>query len=307
MEVTMEKEVKLKTDEEKKAALEAALARVRPVVKANVEKDNSVMGRLSKIANATPEKEQENGKKKDKKPLSLDELAKKQADLDKKAKENGVEPISKKSKKDEKEDDKENSKYKDKKKDKEKEDPVAKKEKEMKEMFSKVKLPSGMEIRQEGPSWVLLSKDGKQRTDITDVMNTIDKFNRNVDEANEQNRMQNAAQSGVDKAVNVNKKDEGLKVNETNDKVKVVGEALPNVKDIDGKQVFPPEDLKKVAETAINFSDDLRVLEAMKREAKRLEEEAKERRKKNDRDSDERNAKDAQRMQQQMQKMQNSM
>ena len=43
----MEKEVKLKTDEEKKAALEAALARVRPVVKANVEKDNSVMGRLS--------------------------------------------------------------------------------------------------------------------------------------------------------------------------------------------------------------------------------------------------------------------
>ena len=87
----------------------------------------------------------------------------------------------------------------------------------------------------------------------------------------------------------------------------MVGEALPNVKDIDGKQVFPPEDLKKVAETAINFSDDLRVLEAMKREAKRLEEEAKERRKKNDRDSDERNAKDAQRMQQQMQKMQNSM
>lgn len=305
MEVTMEKEVKLKTEEEKKAALEAALARVRPVVKANVEKDNSVMGRLSKIANATPEKEQENGKKKDKKPLSLDELAKKQADLDKKAKENGVEPISKKNKKDEKVDDKENSKDKDKKKDKEKEDPVAKKE--MKEMFSKVKLPSGMEIRQEGPSWVLLSKDGKQRTDITDVMNTIDKFNRNVDEANEQNRMQNAAQSGVDKAVDVNKKDEGLKVNETNDKVKVVGEALPNVKDVDGKQVFKPEDCKIIAEIAINYSNDLRELEAMKREAKRLEEEAKERRNKNDRDSDERNAKDAQRMQQQMQKMQNSM
>ena len=191
------------------------------------------------------------------------------------------------------------------KQDKEKEDPVAKKE--MKEMFSKVKLPSGMEIRQEGPSWVLLSKDGKQRTDITDVMNTIDKFNRNVDEANEQNRMQNAAQSGVDKAVDVNKKDEGLKVNETNDKVKVVGEALPNVKDVDGKQVFKPEDCKIIAEIAINYSNDLRELEAMKREAKRLEEEAKERRNKNDRDSDERNAKDAQRMQQQMQKMQNSM
>ena len=100
MEVTMEKEVKLKTDEEKKAALEAALARVRPVVKANTEKDTPVMERLAKLAKAEPEKEQENGKKKDKKPLSLDELAKKQADLDKKAKENGVEPISKKNKKD---------------------------------------------------------------------------------------------------------------------------------------------------------------------------------------------------------------
>ena len=82
---------------------------------------------------------------------------------------------------------------------------------------------------------------------------------------------------------------------------------MPNVKDIDGKQVFKPEDCKIIAEIAINYSNDLRELEAMKREAKRLEEEAKERRKKNDRDSDERNAKDAQRMQQQMQKMQNSM
>ncbi len=305
MEVTMVQEVKLKTEEERKAALEAALARIRPVVKANVEKDNSVMGRLSKIANATPEKEQEKAKAKDKKPLSLIDMAKKQADLDKEAKKHGVEPVSKKSKKDEKEDNKD--KEKDKKKDKEKEDPVAKKEKEMKEMFSKVKLPSGMEIRQEGPSWVLLSKDGKQRTDITDVMNTIDKFNRNVDEANEQNRMQNAAQSGVDKAVDVNKKDEGLKVNETNDKVKIVGEALPNIKDTDGNQVFKPEDLKKVAETAINFSDDLRELEAMKKEAKKLEEEANNRLKKNDRESDERNAKDAQRMQQQLQQMQKSM
>jgi alpha-beta hydrolase superfamily lysophospholipase len=91
MEVTMEKEVKLKTEEEKKAALEAALARVRPVVKANVEKDNSVMGRLSKIANATPEKEQEKAKAKDKKPLSLIDMAKKQADLDKEAKKHGEE------------------------------------------------------------------------------------------------------------------------------------------------------------------------------------------------------------------------
>ena len=295
----MEREVKLKTEEEKKAALEAALSRVRPIVKANVaDKETSVIGRLSKLANAPLEKEQEKDKEqnKNKKPLSLIDIAKKQADLDKEAKKHGIDPTSKKAGKDEKEDAKE--KEKDKKKDKEKEDPVAKKEKEMKEMFSKVKLPSGMEIHQEGPSWVLISKDGKQRTDITDVINTIEKFNSSVDEANEQNRKHNAAQSGVDKAVDVNKKDEGLKVNETNDKVRIVGEALPNVKDVEGKQVFAPEDLKKVAETAINFAEDKRLLEAMKKTAKKLEEEANERRRKNDKDADERNAKDAQKMQQ---------
>lgn len=294
----MEREVKLKTEEEMKAALDAALARVRPVVKANVEKDNSVMGRLSKLANAPLEKEQEKDKEqnKTKKPLSLVDIAKKQADLDKKAKEHGIDPGYKKNKKDEKEEDKE--KNIDKKKEKEKEDPVAKKEKEMKEMFSKVKLPSGMEIRQEGPAWVLISKDGNLRTDITDVMKTIEKFNSSVDEANEQNKKHNAAQSGVDKAVDVNKKDEGLKVNETNDKVRIVGEALPNVKDADGKQVFAPEDIKKVAETAINFAKDERLLEAMKKTAKKLEEEANERRRKNDRDADEKNAKDAQKVQQ---------
>ena len=74
----------------------------------------------------------------------------------------------------------------------------------MKEMFSKVTLPSGMEIHQEGPQWVLVSKDGKQRTDVTDVMNTIDKYNREVDAANEENRMQNEAQSSVDKAADAN-------------------------------------------------------------------------------------------------------
>ena len=302
----MEKEVKLKTDEEKKAALEAALARVRPVVKANVEKDNSVMGRLSKIANATPEKEQEKdkAKAKDKKPLSLIDMAKKQADLDKEAKKHGVEPVSKKSKKDEKDDDKENSKEKNKKKDKEKEDPIAKKEKEMKEMISKAKRPGGIDIKEEGSSWVLYSADGKHKTDVTEIMEAIDKFNRNVDDVNEQNRMQNAAQSGVDKAVDTNKKEAS---SDRDRKIQIVAEALPNVKDVDGKQVFTPEQAKDFAEIAIDYSNGLRELEAMKREAKKLEEEANNRRKKNDRESDERNAKDAQRMQQQMQKMQNSM
>ena len=300
----MEKEVKLKTDEEKKAALEAALARVRPVVKANVEKDNSVMGRLSKIANATPEKEQEKAKAKDKKPLSLIDMAKKQADLDKEAKKHGVDPVSKKSKKDEKEDDKENSKEKDKKKDKEKEDPIAKKEKEMKEMISKAKRPGGIDIKEEGSSWVLYSADGKHKTDVTEIMEAIDKFNRNVDDVNEQNRMQNAAQSGVDKAVDTNKKEAS---SDRDRKIQIVAEALPNVKDVDGKQVFTPEQAKDFAEIAIDYSNGLRELEAMKREAAKLKEKMEDKRKKNEHDSDERNAKDVQKMQQQMQKMQNSM
>ncbi len=305
----MEKEVKLKTDEEKKAALEATLARVRPVVKANTEKDNSVMGRLAKLAKAEPEKEQENGKKKDKKPLSLDELAKKQADLDKKAKKHGVDPVSKKSKKDEKEDDKENSKEKNKKKDNEKknEDPIAKKEKEMKAKYEKVALDSGCKICQEGPAWVMYSKDEKQKTDITSVMEAINKFNRGVDEANEQNKLNDKAQGTTVKPTNAPKKDGNTTDIDRETKIQIVAEALPNVKDVEGKQVFNPEDCKKIAEIAIDYSNDLRELEAMKREAAKLERKMEDKRKKNDRDSDERNAKDAQRMQQQMQKMQNSM
>ena len=289
----MVQEVKLKTEEERKAALEAALARVRPVVKANVEKDNSVMGRLSKIANAAPEKEQEKdkAKAKDKKPLSLIDMAKKQADLDKEAKKHGIDPTSKKAGKDEKEDAKE--KDKDKKKDKEKEDPVAKKEKEMKEMISKARRPGSIDIKEEGSSWVLYSADGKHKTDVTEIMEAIDKFNRNVDDVNEQNRMQNAAQSGVDKAVDTNKKEAS---SDRDRKIQIVAEALPNVKDVDGKQVFTPEQAKDFAEIAIDYYNGLRELEAMKREAKKLEEEANKKRKDNDRESDERNAKDAQRM-----------
>ena len=300
----MEREVNLNTEDKRRKALEDALARVRPVVKANTaitntERDSAVMKRLSKFAMATPEKEQEKEKRpeqnKNKKPLSLIDITKKQADLDNEAKKHGVDPVSKKNKKDEKED------QKDKNKDKEKEDPVAKKEQEMKETFSKVKLPSGMEIHQEGPVWVLVSKDGKQKTNITDVMNTIDKYNNSVEDANAKNKMQDAAQSGVDKAADVNKKDAGLNVNDTNDKVKIVGEALPNVKDVEGKQVFDPADLKKVAETAINFSDANRALEAMKLDPKALEDKANDRRKKNDREADERNAKNAARLQQMQQ------
>ena len=62
----------------------------------------------------------------------------------------------------------------------------------MKEAFAKVKLPSGMEVHQEGPKWVLVGKNGA-RTDITDCMNAIDEYNKSVD-------AENAAQKGVNEA-----------------------------------------------------------------------------------------------------------
>ncbi|MBQ5323680.1 MAG: hypothetical protein J6J07_09645, partial [Oscillospiraceae bacterium] len=182
--------------------------------------------RLAKIATQTVEAPViANDQKKDKKkPISMEDLAKRMKKFDEKiakAEEKHGIKLSKLSK-----DGKENNK--DKEKDEQKKDKaIQKAEAKMKEMFSKIKLPSGMEIHQEGPQWVLVSKDGKQRTDVTDVMNTIDKFNRNIDATNEANRVQNAAQGKADNVANnvandANRtdimKDSGFKVNATNDK-----------------------------------------------------------------------------------------
>ena len=290
-----------RTEEERKQALEEALKRVRSQV-TNTSTTSPLLGRLDNFAKKTEEqpvvekpKEAKKGnlgdlaeelnkntEKAKKAGLVIDAEAKAKGKDDpsrSKTKENertperGVmSPMDKDKEKDEKE------------KNKNEKDPATKQEQKMKEMFSKVKLPSGLEIHQEGPQWVLVSKDGKQRTDITDVMNTIDKYNRDVDTANNTNKMQNEAQGHVDKAVDVNKKDEELKVNETNGNIRMVGEALPQVKDIDGNQVFKPEDMKKVAETALSFSDEKMKLEALK-DPKHLEE-LQERKRENDRKAD---------------------
>lgn len=278
----MSNERQTRSEEERKQALEEALKRVRPVVLEKKNETGNVLGRLEKLAKK-PE-EQQNEQKKDKKPMSIEDLAKAMNENAKKSKEAGLTPNEHGEKDPLKKDEKDKDKDKEKDKNKDEKDSPTKQEQKMKEMFSKIKLPSGMEIHQEGPQWVLVSKDGKQRTDITDVMNTIDKYNRDVDAANHQNKMQNEAQGHVDKAVDVNKKDEGLKVNETNGNVRVVGEALPNVKDVDGNQVFKPEDIKKVAETALSFSDEKMKLEALK-DPKHLEE-LQERKRKNDEKAD---------------------
>ena len=277
-----------KTPEERKAALEEALRRVRPVVLGHNE---PVGKRLEQFANRPiDEQTKTSDRKKALKPLSLAEMAKKGTELEKKAEKAGIDLKGPGLAKDIEEKNKE--KKKEKEKDKEKELTPEKQEQKMKEMFSKVRLPSGMEIHQEGPSWVLVSKDGKQRTDVTDVMNTIDKFNRNVDAANEENRMQNNVQNSADRAVDASQKDlmknAGLQINEISGKATMIGDALPMVKDIDGNQVFKPEDVKAVAETALAISDekmklerlaDPKALEQMKKREKDNEDKAEAKRK----------------------------
>lgn len=277
-----------KTPEERKAALEEALRRVRPVVLGHNE---PVGKRLEQFANRPiDEQTKTSDRKKALKPLSLAEMAKKGTELEKKAEKAGIDLKGPGLAKDIEEKNKE--KKKEKEKDKEKELTPEKQEQKMKEMFSKVRLPSGMEIHQEGPSWVLVSKDGKQRTDVTDVMNTIDKFNRNVDAANEENRMQNNVQNSADRAVDASQKglmkNDGLQINEISGKATMIGDALPMVKDIDGNQVFKPEDVKAVAETALAISDekmklerlaDPKALEQMKKREKDNEDKAEAKRK----------------------------
>ncbi len=260
------------TPEDRKIALEEAFKRVRPMIEH--ETNDSVQSRLEKFANRPDNDDlpaRDTHDKKDK-PLSLDELARHTAELEKKAEEAGIDfkaPISSKDIEEmnkDKDKDNENEKEKEKENDKDKEMTPEKQEQKMKEMFSRVTLPSGLEIHQEGPSWVLVSKDGKERTDVTDVMNTIDKYNRSVDVANEENRMQNEAQSGVDKAVDKHDKDFENKGIDTihDDKVSSVEHALPLVHDVDGNQVFKPEDIKTVAETAVSFAEEKSTLEKLK-------------------------------------------
>lgn len=279
-----------KTPEERKAALEEALRRMRPVVLGHNE---PVGKRLEQFANRPiDEQTKTSDRKKALKPLSLAEMAKKGTELEKKAEKAGIDLKGPGLAKDIEEKNKEKKKEKEKEKDKEKELTPEKQEQKMKEMFSKVRLPSGMEIHQEGPNWVLVSKDGKQRTDVTDVMNTIDKFNRNVDAANEENRMQNNVQNSADRAVDASQKDlmknDGLQINEISGKATMIGDALPMVKDIDGNQVFKPEDVKAVAETALAISDekmklerlaDPKALEQMKKREKDNEDKAEAKRK----------------------------
>ena len=271
------------TEAEKEAILREALSRVvAHVENSEGNEGNSILGRLEQFASLAPENESTNvasimaneitkeglesltdGLKEIKKEMENPDLVTPENEGEekdpkekgrKKDKENDNENEGEEREGDEREprEKEDNEKDKD-----EREDAPAKTEERKRETLSKVKLPSGMEVRQEGPSWVLVSEDGRQRTDITDVVEAIDKYNRGVDATNEESRVQDEAQTGVE---NVAQRDGVQNPEASDDRVKAVAEALPEVKDVNGNDVFKPEDVEAFAKLALTESD-LRALE----------------------------------------------
>lgn len=270
------------TEEEKKVRIEEAIAKLREDLKKRPSKSGPVQDRLKGFATRDVASTDTIGMPKQQKPINLKEAAKKENKTIKEATAAGIQ-LGKPTPTSDKDKDKTKEKEKEKEKDKDKEkDPVKQQEAKMKEAFSKIKLPSGMEIHQEGPQWVLVSKDGKQRSDITDVMNSIDKYNRKVDEANGVDSAQAAAQAQVDKKADPMKADA-----QTTERAGKIAPLLVEVKDTSGKPVFDPQDLQKVAETGIQHSQELALLERLEKDPKFVEK-LKDREKKNQDKADDR-------------------
>lgn len=247
----------VKSPEEREKELEKTLERVRPqIVKGKGPVQTRVNAQASKSTEGS-EGEEKKKKKKNKEnnkgKKNLGELAKDVQGFERKtekAKKKGVSltPNVK------------GDTPNDKNKEKSKEMASEKQEQNKTEMLSRVKLPSGLELRQEGKDWNLVTTDptGREtRTPVTDVINTIEQYNRDVDVANSANRMQNNVQSGVDKAADTARKDN---MDDNLTKTQAIETALPLVKDVAGNQVFKPEDIKLVAETALQYCDEKAVL-----------------------------------------------
>ena len=149
----------------------------------------------------------------------------------------------------------------------EKEDSSSRREQQKQETIERIKLPSGMTVEQNGPHYELVSKDGKHRTDITPVMDAIDKYNRNADatnEANAENQAQNEAQAGVEQVAKGEDMDtqgkdvgkNGIDTPEISDnKIKDVEASLPEIKDVNGSDLFKPEDVEAFAKFALSESE----------------------------------------------------
>lgn len=163
------------------------------------------------------------------------------------------------------------SKEKEKKKKENEKDNTSSKDAQKAKLAEHIKLPSGLQIRQDGPNYVLVSqgKDGKeQTTPINDIMNEIDKYNKSVDAKNAATLAQSNVQKGVDdKAKGMKPDGQGLPTNGVTGNVQLKGDSqsLPTipasqqaeaeniVKNIGGDRI-KPEDVKEVAKTAMELS-----------------------------------------------------
>ena len=349
LEVTMENLNKIRSAEESLKAIEKAREELFKNLAANhperISQPESVNARLKNISSHSPAEEVRSKKNMDN--ISLLDLTKAEASLTVEIKEKGVDlnlnmqkdndkilskekakelvkesegrkpekGISNK-KEDTKEDKKDEDEDKDEKqKDKEKDSPQRQEEK-AREMVSKVKLPSGMEIHQEGPSWVLVSKDGKERTDVTDIMNRIEKYNRDVDNTNEANKkanedgrieknVQNNADEAAAKGQNEGIGQENSTIPSINDqKVATVEAALPSVTNEDGTPTFKEEDIKAVAEFSIKEAEE-QLGKGMDQElGRKLSREARDRDKNNQEKADEKAVRDAMILKQMQEKKQ---
>ena len=224
-----------------------------------------VQDRLKNLANParpdeTRDQSQAPKKDKNKKPMGLGELAKKQKDWDKKAEKAGIDGH-----------------------DGDKKSPEEKKSQQKAKVLSTIKLPSNMEIHEQADKWVLVSKTTpEQRTDITDVMNAVARYNSNVEAVNSANAIAGAVQGSIDgKAQEADKKAEGLTVNANSGNVVLIGEALKDVKDVNGAPVFKPEDVEKVAQVALDAAAIGNIKDP------KLLEEINNRKKKNDKNAEE--------------------
>ncbi len=172
-------ERRVKSEEELKQQLEDALKKLRPHI-AEAKSHEPLLGKYEKLA-ARPEEAKAVENKKDKsKPLGLDGLAKKGNALEKKAKEAGIDFTRPSKEKDDKA--KEDEKKKEKEKENTKNNP-----KQKSEILNTISLPQGAHIVEHANKWEIVTKDKNGQevaTDITEVMNTIDNYNKGVNEVN---------------------------------------------------------------------------------------------------------------------------
>jgi len=236
------KRAKDKVDEAKKKLAEAKKKDNAKDIKKAEEALKKAEAKLKKAKEAKVKKNQK----------SLGELT---ADMKKKEAEMDKAGIAKKDPKDK--DDKNKNKDKTKENEQTKTDQKAK-------LASRINV--NMDIQQHGPKFVLVGKNGRE-TDVTDVMNEIDKYNKGVDAKNAAAKAQGAVQKGVEaKANEMDPKGQGLPTNGANGNVVVKGtpELVPSIppalqkgaEDIVAAKLpaLDPEERAFVAKTALELS-----------------------------------------------------